>query len=109
MLAPSVQILPIPSIHRLVLLSYRTIIGDPVCAGFARTGVQAGDQQFRFVTILRMAQRRQAQALVTGFRIDSGGTNPLIPVFRESRISATESSCARPFCSQKPKEHAATK
>ena len=48
-----------------------------------------------------------ARALVTGFRIDSGGTNPLIPVFRESRLSATESSCARPFCSQKPLEYIA--
>jgi hypothetical protein len=59
MLAPSVQILPNSSIDRLVLLSSRTIIGDSVCAGFARTGAQAGDQQIRFVSIPRMAQRRQ--------------------------------------------------
>src|SRR4029077_20166725 len=59
MLAPSVPILPNSSIDHLVLLSSRAQPGSPVCAGFASTGVQARHLQFPFVTILRMAQRRQ--------------------------------------------------
>jgi hypothetical protein len=59
MLASSVPILPICSIHRLTPLSSRTIIGEPVCAGFAGTGVQARHLQLPFVTAPRMAQRRQ--------------------------------------------------
>jgi hypothetical protein len=59
MLAPSVPILPNSSIDHLVLLSSRAQPGSPVCAGFPSTGVQARHLQFPFVTILRMAQRRQ--------------------------------------------------
>jgi hypothetical protein len=65
--------------------------------------------QFSFVTILRMAQRRQRRLSSLDFESTPSRTNPLMPVFRESRFSATESSCTRHFSSQKPLEHAAIK
>ncbi len=84
MLALPVQILPISSIHCLAPLSSRTIIGYPVCAGFANNGVQARHLQFPFVTILRMPQRRQRAPSSLGFELTPSRTGPAIQVFRES-------------------------
>jgi hypothetical protein len=97
MLALSVSILPISSIHCLAPLSSRTIIRSPACAGFALTGVRARDLQFPFRGRPPLAKRRQSAPSSLGFELTPSRTNSLLPVFRESRFSNLESYCVGRF------------
>jgi hypothetical protein len=112
MLALPVPILPVSSVHLHgpAVIPPAVIPNDdqfPSRAGFARIRLQAKRRKFPFVTILDGAAS-PAQALVTGFRIDSDLNVPLIQVFRESRFRRCNPRTFGSFAT-KAQGHAATK
>jgi hypothetical protein len=97
MLSLSVPILPISSIRRLAPLSSRTITGSPACAGFVRTGVQARDLQFPFVTIPTTAQRRRRAASSLGFELTPSRTGPASTFSRKPLLGLVNPKASAAF------------